>query len=109
MKMMIEYFTMFLFMAVFLLVCITYLNQNISLNAAREYHQSIVTELQDSNFAPAMMEEIKNNAEATDYKVEIVDTTVAEVNKKYKVTVSFDYRIPLVGLNQTYRVVGYAS
>ncbi len=107
--MMIEYFTLFLFIAVFLLIGITYVNQNISLNAAREYHQSIVTELQDSDFASSVVDEIQNNAAATNYKVEILDTSIAATKKKYKVTVMFDYRIPLVGMNQTYRVVGYAG
>lgn len=109
MKMIIEFFTMFLFLVVFLLVSVTYVNQNVSLNSAREYHESIVTELQDHDFASSSIEDIKHNAELTNYDVHIEDTTISEAKKKYKVTVTFNYKVPLVGLDQNYSVVGYAS
>lgn len=107
MKLIIEHFITFLLLMIFIWIGIAYIIQNVLYSSARQFHGGVVTQLENSYFDPGVMKDCKEKAEKAGYELEI--QVYGEENKKdAKVTLGFQYVIPLAGIKKKYEIEGYA-
>ena len=107
MKMVIEHFITFLLLLIFIWIGIAYIIQNVLYSSAREFHGSVVTQVENSYFEQAVIEDCKKRAEKAGYELKV--QVYGEENKKdAKVTLGFRYVIPLAGIVKKYEIEGYS-
>lgn len=109
MKMIIEYFTLFLFLLVFLWTGITYVLQNVEINNARSYEEAVIDHMENSNFASSVIETCKEQAQEAGYQLTVTDCTVYEMAPMKKVSLVYTYAVPLIGFEKEYVIEGYAG
>lgn len=84
----------------------------IDANNARDFHASVMAEIEDSNFAPSVINACKTQAESAGYELLIDEnsivkdedgkTTLMEVILKYK------YRVDFLGVISTQQIRAFA-
>lgn len=109
MRMFIEYFVLFLFMLCFLWVGSTFVYQNMYFNNAREYKESVVAQLENSDYAPSVMYTCFQKAKYDGYTLTYTTASVSDEKQTYKVDLKFDYTIPLINYKKEYHVTGYTG
>ena len=79
-------------------------------NAARNYHADVVTEIVCSNFHPAVISACKSQAQEAGYGLEIENLAYGAEGKEQmaEVVLSFDYAIPILNLVSSHKVRGFA-
>lgn len=107
MRMIIEHFITFLLLLIFIWIGIAYVMQNIRYSSAREFHGAVVTQLENSYFDENVMEDCKRKAAAAGYDLNI--RVYGSGNEKdAKVSLAFEYVIPLAGIVKKYEIEGYS-
>lgn len=107
MRLLIEHFITFLLLLIFIWIGVAYIIQNITYSSAREFHGSVVTQLENSYFDAAVIEDCKEKAERAGYELDIM--VYGEENRKdARVTLGFRYAIPLAGIEKKYEIEGYS-
>ncbi len=107
MKMVIEHFITFLLLLIFIWIGIAYIIQNVLYSSAREFHGSVVTQVENSYFDTDIIEDCKKRAEKAGYELKV--QVYGEENKKdAKITLGFQYVIPLAGIVKKYEIEGYS-
>ena len=79
-------------------------------NAARNYHADVVTEIECSNFSPAVIHACKAQAQEAGYGLEVESLAYDAEGKEQvaEVVLSFDYAIPILNLVSEGKVRGFA-
>lgn len=82
----------------------------IEVNAARNYHADVVTEIECSNFNPSVIDVCKQQAQDSGYKLEVTDMVydAGENKQMAEVILTFDYAIPILNLVSDHEVRGFA-
>lgn len=107
MRMVIEHFITFILLLFFIWIGIVYIMQNVLYSSAREFHGSVVTQVENSYFDEKVIEECKERAQRAGYELNV--QVYGEENKKdAKVTLIFRYGIPLAGIVKNYEIEGYS-
>ncbi len=107
MRVIIEHFITFLLLLIFIWIGIAYIIQNVLYSSAREFHGAVVTQLENSYFDEAVMEDCRRKAERAGYDLDI--RIYGSGNEKdAKVSLVFRYVIPLCGIEKTYEIEGYS-
>lgn len=109
MRMFVEYFVLFLFLLCFLWVGSTFVYQNMYFNNAREYKESVVSQIENSDYATSVIYSCVSKANSDGYTLTVTDATVVDDKKTYKVDLKFGYRIPLINYEKEYHVTGYTG
>ncbi len=79
-------------------------------NAARNYHADVVTEIECSNFHPSVIETCKKQAEEVGYGLEVQRLAYGAEGRQQiaEVVLSFEYSIPVLNLVSEHKVRGVA-
>ncbi len=97
-------FMLFFFLMLMMWVGTAYVSQNIQYSSAGRFHSSVVQKLEDSNFAPEVMQECVSRAEDERYQLKIERSGGGSA----RVTLKFSYTFPVLKLNRQYVIEGYA-
>lgn len=84
----------------------SFITASLSDQRARSYHASVVQELQNSNFSPEVIENVKEKAAENGYEnLEILVHENAETDSSYAtVTLTYNYSIPILGQSKTLEI-----
>lgn len=96
-------------MAVFISVGI--LSVQMDTQNARDYHASVVNEIENSNHSPTVIQVCKDEARANGYELEVVVYENTSGNYTFvtsKVTLKYQYTINFLGIQSQKEVIGYA-
>ena len=105
--MIIEHFITFLLLLIFIWIGVAYILQNVVYTSAREFHGAVVTQLENSYFDAAVMEDCRKRAERAGYELNI--RVYGSGNEKdAKVSLVFHYVIPFAGIVKQYEIEGYS-
>lgn len=107
MRMIIEHFITFLLLLIFIWIGIAYIIQNVMYSSAREFHGAVVTQLENSYFDNAVMEDCRRKAARAGYDLKI-QVYGSGNEKDAKVSLVFRYVIPLAGIEKKYEIEGYS-
>ena len=79
-------------------------------NAARNYHADVVTEIECSNFHPAVIDACKSQAQKAGYRLEVERISYDAEGKEQmaEVVLTFHYSIPILDLVSDHKVRGFA-
>lgn len=86
-----------------------YLMVSLNVMKAQNFHSQVVASVEASDFSQTVIDNLRADATENGYdglEVEVVDTV--EGNPYAKVTLDYQYQIPVVNINMTYDIVGYA-
>lgn len=104
---MVSHFISLCFMILFLWIGVAYVSQNIQYSSARQFHDSVVQNLENSYFAPDVIKECKEKAERNDYRL-VVGIYGKGAHKDARVILDFDYTFPVIQVTRHYTIEGYA-
>lgn len=106
-RLIIEHFITFLLLLIFIWIGVAYIIQNVMYSSAREFHGAVVTQLENSYFDEKVIEDCKSKAERAGYQLNI--QVYGEGDKKdAKISLMFQYIIPLAGIKKNYKIEGYS-
>ena len=79
---------------------------------ARDFHASVIAEIEDANFAPGVITACKEQAEAAGYELLIDDTSIVRDadgrTTLMEVILRYQYRIDLFHMSGTQQIRGFA-
>ena len=104
---MVSHFVLLIFLAIFLWIGVTYVSQNIQYSSARQFHGSVVRQLENSYFSSNVIEECKTRAEQNGYHLTI-ETYGQENHKDARVILDMDFVFPVIQVVRRYTIEGYA-
>lgn len=100
-------------MAVF---SVSFLTASADIRNAQNFHASVITELEASDFSATVMDACIENANDNGYVKKNVDGTIspgleigAETNGSRKVTLTYSYSMPFLNEFLDHTIVGYAK
>ncbi|RDY32120.1 hypothetical protein [Lachnotalea glycerini] len=84
----------------------------IDANNARDFHASVIAEIEDSNFAPSVINACKTQAENAGYELLINDNSVVK-NENGKTTLlvvilKYQYQVDFLGVVSSQQIRGFA-
>ena len=107
MRGMVSHFMSLCFMILFLWIGITYVSQNIQYSSAGQFHDSVIRHLENSYFAPEVIDECKEKAAKNHYRL-AVGIYGEGIHKDARVILDFDYTYPVIQVTKRYTIEGYA-
>lgn len=76
---------------------------------AQNYHAAVIQEIEESNYAPAVIENCKKTAKENKFKNLEITVKESTNGKKYaKVVLEYNYSIPILNMFMDNRIPGYA-
>lgn len=85
-----------------------YINVNLQIQNAREFHANVIERVQASHYSAYVINECKTNASTKGYKLDITNTGVYEDINDYYITLDYDVKVPLLGTSSSGTLEGYA-
>lgn len=104
---MISHFVLLIFLTVFLWIGVTYVSQNIQYSNARQFHSSVIHQLENSYFSSDTIEECKTKAKRNGYHLTI-ETYGQEGYRDARVILDMDFIFPVIQVTRRYTIEGYA-
>ncbi|MCM1441880.1 MAG: hypothetical protein NC131_22110 [Roseburia sp.] len=104
---MISHFVSLCFLILFLWIGVTYVSLNIQYSGAKQFHGSVVQWLENSYFAPDVIEECRQKVEGNGYRLTI-ETYGRDVARDARVILDMDYTFPVIQVTKRYTIEGYA-
>lgn len=108
MKMIIEYFVSFLFLMFFIWVGISYSFMNSKNTAARDYQAACVRRIEDSHLNETVINDCKQKAEDDGYQLNVNKCVVYDNSADALVTLSYNYKIPIINSEKSIEITSYA-
>lgn len=110
MKGTVEYFIGMILFAIIALVSITYISATMNTSNARNYHASVINEIEASNFNPEVIESLYEDAREKQYILEpIVVTEIATHKRVAEVILHYNYDIGLLNIDgEMHQIRGFA-
>lgn len=109
MKIIFETYVSIFIITLCVLLCAALIASDIDVANARDTYTTYTSQLQDSNFAAAVIEECKNDAKLRGYTVEITVYDDGTGNKSGYVKLGYDYHIKPLGYTTARYIRGYVS
>lgn len=87
----------------------TYITASLNTQNAQNYHSAVVTEIEASDFADSVITSCKAKAIDNGYAALDIKKTQSASGQSYaKVTLKYNYTIPILNLLLTHEIIGYA-
>lgn len=86
-----------------------YLMVSLHVMKAQNFHTQVIASVESSDFSQVVINNLKADAAENGYdglEINVIDTV--EGSPYAKVTLDYQYKIPVVNINMTYDMVGYA-
>jgi hypothetical protein len=103
----LEFFVGLLLLSLTALIGVNLISASITTMNARDAHAAYVTEIENSNLSPTIIDECIENAENSGYKLVVSENTIG-ANKLATVSLTYNYKISLINVNTEHTIVGYA-
>ncbi|CUX20714.1 hypothetical protein [Clostridium sp. C105KSO13] len=97
---------MIAFMAV---LSTAYIIASLNTQKAQNYHSTVVAEVEAGDFSETVIQSCKKKARENGYKDLAIELLTSIENEKYaKVTLTYDYTLPVLNLFLEHQIAGYA-
>lgn len=108
MKVGIEIYVSLILITIMALLSANFIASNNAAMNARDAQAAYVTEIENSDFAPSVIELCKNNAEKQGYKLEVNIVHLGESDTA-EVNLTYVYKVPLIGVESEHTISGFAK
>lgn len=75
---------------------------------AREYHEDAIHQIEASNFDADVISNCVQDAKKEGYTLKVSNDGIYENSARYKVTLTYQSKVMILGINQTHTLEGYA-
>lgn len=97
---------MIAFMAV---LSAAYIMASLNTQKAQNYHSTVVAEVEAGDFSEVVIQSCKRKALENGYTDLTIEPLISTKNEKYaKVTLTYDYTLPVLNLFLEHQIAGYA-
>lgn len=97
---------MIAFMAV---LSTAYITASLNTQKAQNYHSAVVAEVEAGDFSEVVIQDCKDKALENGYANLAIEPLISTESGKYaKVTLTYDYTLPVLDLFLEHEIVGYA-
>lgn len=97
---------MIAFMAV---LSTAYITASLNTQKAQNYHSAVIAQLEAGDFSEAVVQDCREKAAVNGYTDLVIEPLISTDNGKYaKVTLVYNYTIPVLDLFLEHEIVGYA-
>jgi hypothetical protein len=109
MKSAVETMTGMIVIAFMAVLSTAYLMTSLNTQKAQNYHSTVVAELESGDFSPIVVQSCKEKALENGYTDLVIESLVSVKSEKYaKVTLVYEYTIPVLNLTMEHQIAGYA-
>ena len=108
MKSVFENALVFILITVGSLILSVMIAANIQIGNAREFHTNSIDRIQASFYSQSVINDLQNKASENGYTLSVTELSVYEDLKDYKVTLTYDVKVPLLGIVKSGTLEGYA-
>ena len=109
MKIAIELFASLFILIVTVAICVGVISSDLTVMDARDYYQSCVNQLQESNFADRVIDACIEDAAKEGYSIHISIQESPEGERSAWVTMKYKYKIIPLGISQEKTIEGYVN
>lgn len=109
MKIIFESYVSIFIICMCAVLCACLISADMDVANARDAYTTYMCQLQDSNFAPAVVSACREDAEMRGYKIEIETYDDGTGNRSGRINLSYTYTIKIIGYSTTRYVRGYVS
>lgn len=109
MKVAIEAYVSIFIICICALLCVCLISADIEVANARDAYTTYTLQLQDSNFADAVIVACKSDAASRGYVVNITMFEDDNGNRSGTVELQYDYTIPVIGYTTQRYIRGYST
>ena len=97
----------FVFLMLFMWIGVTYVSQNIQYSCAKQFYNSAVEQIENSDFRADIIQNCKEKAIKKGYQL-TVDTYGEEIHTDARVVLDFEFIYPVIQVGKHYSIEGYA-
>ena len=106
MKIGIEVYVSLIFLTIAALLCANFIAADVGIMNARDLQSAYITEIENSDLSPTVIENCKQSAESLGYELIVKPMQIGE-SEMAQVTLIYTYKVPLIGLESEHEIVGY--
>ena len=99
MKVGLDVYISLIILTIMALVGASFLSANVTTLRARDAQASYVTEIEDSDFAPSVIEKCKKNADDCGFKLNV---------EGKKIELIYKYEMPILNVDNEHSIISYA-
>lgn len=111
MRIIIESYLIFILLIFISFTSIEYIGMNKDISTARSFHTACIDSIENSGFNQEIISKWEENAEKFGYQLKISDESsvkAAETIPCYFVSLTYNIRLNLLGINEASTIKGYA-
>lgn len=108
MKAGIEVYVSLILITIMALLCANFIAADVAAMNARDAQSAYVTEIENSDFAPSVIAKCAEAAEKQGYSLSIEEIQLGE-STMAEVSLTYVYKVPLIGLESEHTITGYAK
>ena len=87
----------------------SYIAVALNTQRAQNFHSAVISEVENSDFSTEVINDLKEKSKENGYQNLTVAVNKGKTGKEYaKVTLTYKYSVPLLSVNKTNEIVGYA-
>ena len=108
MKAGIEIYVSLLLLVVMALLCANFIAADVAVMNARDAQAAYICEIENSDFADSIIKRCVENAAEQNYVLEVSPVVIGE-SQMAEVSLTYTYRVPIIGIESEHTIVGYAK
>ncbi|MGC4020415.1 MAG: hypothetical protein QM793_15135 [Muricomes sp.] len=86
-----------------------YIMSSLNTQRAQNYHSAVIAEIEAGDFSEVVIQSCKRNALENEYTDLEIELLISKENEKYaKVTLTYNYTLPVLNLFLEHQIAGYA-
>lgn len=104
----IEIYVSLILITIMALLCANFIAADIATMNARDAQSAYVTEIENADFADSVIDKCIDNAAQNGYTL-VVNPVQIGSTRMAEVTLTYTYRVPLIGVESDHTITGYAK
>ncbi len=103
----VSHFVLCILLIIFMWVGVTYVMQNIQYSSAKQFYNSVIVKLENSDFSEGVLDQCREKAKEKGYDL-MIETFDSGGETDARVILAFVYEYPVLQVKQNYTIEGYA-
>jgi hypothetical protein len=103
----IEIYVSLVILTIAALLCANFIAADISVMNARDLQAAYISEIENSDLSPSVIAKCETNAKSLGYDLDVEVVNIGE-SSMAQVSLTYTYKVPLIGVESEHVLTGYA-
>jgi hypothetical protein len=103
----IEIYISLIILTIAALLCANFIAADVGVMNARDLQAAYVSEIENSDLSPTVIAKCENNAKSLGYDLDVNIVNIGDSNMA-QVSLTYTYKVPLIGVESEHVITGYA-